>query len=70
MVSVHLRVGEAVVFSFCSLRFRLPCILLVYFVAFCLLIIYVMLIYKKKDLLNFFNFRQDKYQNSKDFPIL
>ena len=48
MVSVHLKAGEAVVFSFCSLRFRLPCILPVYFVAFCFLTIYVVLIYQKK----------------------
>ena len=45
MGSIHLRAGEAFV---CSLRFRLPCILPVCFVAFCLLIIYFVFIYQKK----------------------
>ena len=53
MVSIHLTAGEAFV---CSLRFRLPCILPVCFVAFFLLIIYFVFIYQKKKKKKFNSF--------------
>ena len=49
MVSIHLRVGEVTgLFRFLFVRFELPCIPLVCFVAVCLLLIYSLLIYQKK----------------------